>query len=305
MTLTIRDFHWNKDFESVRQFAIEAWNAGPLYRNWIPSAFENTKFGPGGTEYLDEEDEYTKIWEGSQSKIVAVSIVKPSGGCWIHIHPDHLDIEREIVLWIEEQRKKTKKNSDDMVGYRFVVEEHDAVRISLLKDLGFERSEIEGISRVHPYDKPIPEYQLPEGYSVRHTVIMDEWEKYREVQMAVFAHVKDMSKKMLELYSTASFYVPELDIVAVDPDSNFAAFCTGRIDPVSKIAELEPVGTHPDYRKKGLAKAVILECLKRLQKHDPVAVVILGAAPTEGANQLYESVGFENKGERYIWTKQV
>jgi len=305
MTLIIRDFHWNEDFETVNQFLFEAWKAGPLYRNWIPSGFENMKFGPGGTEYLDEEDEYIKIWEDSQSNIVAISIVKPSGECWIHIHPDHLMTEKKIILWIEEQRKKTKKDADDSARFYLVVEEHDTERISLLKDLGFEKGGIEGISQVHTLDGPIPKYQLPEGYSIRHAEILDEWEEYRKLQMSVFAHIPDMGKNLLEAYSTASFYVPELDIIAVDPDGNFAAFCTGRIDPVSKIAELEPVGTHPDYRKKGLGKAVILECLKRLQKHNPVAIVILGAAPSEGANRLYESVGFENKGERYHWIKKV
>ena len=74
---------------------------------------------------------------------------------------------------------------------------------------------------------------------------------------------------------------------------------------MSKIAELEPVGTHPDHRKKGLAKVVILECLKRLEKHKPSAVVILGAAPSEAARKLYESVGFENKSERHYWAKMI
>lgn len=304
MKIEMREFHWDEDFETVNQFLFEAWKAGPLYRNWAPPMFENTKFGPGGTEYLDEEDEYIKIWE-YQSKIVAVSIVKPSGECWIHIHPDHLASEREIVLWIEGQRKKTKKSPDDEVKYYFVVEEHDTKRISMLEEIGFEKSSIEGVSQVHPFDKPIPEYQLPEGYSVRNAVIMDEWERYRKLQMSVFTHIKDMGKNLLETYSTASFYIAELDVVAVDPDGNLAAFCTGRFDHVSKIAELEPVGTHPDHRKKGLAKAVILECLKRLQKYNPIAVIILGAAASEGANRLYESVGFENKGVRYHWIKKV
>ncbi|TET11583.1 MAG: N-acetyltransferase, partial [Candidatus Thorarchaeota archaeon] len=83
------------------------------------------------------------------------------------------------------------------------------------------------------------------------------------------------------------------------------AFCTARIDPVSNITELEPVGTHPDHRKLGLGKAVICESLKRLEKYQPSAVVILGAAPSEGARRLYESVGFVNVGAAHYWTKMV
>jgi hypothetical protein len=55
----------------------------------------------------------------------------------------------------------------------------------------------------------------------------------------------------------------------------------------------------------GLAKAVICESLKRLEKYKPSLVVILGAAPTEGARKLYESVGFVNEGTRHYWTKII
>jgi hypothetical protein len=61
MKLQMRDFHWNEDFEQARHLFIDIWNVGPLYRNGIPSMFENRKFGLGGTEYLDEEDEFVKF----------------------------------------------------------------------------------------------------------------------------------------------------------------------------------------------------------------------------------------------------
>jgi ribosomal protein S18 acetylase RimI-like enzyme len=136
-------------------------------------------------------------------------------------------------------------------------------------------------------------------------VVEEDHEKYREVQKAAFRHIKDMSKEQLLLYSRASFYREDLDIIAVDPEDSFTAFCTVRMDPLSKIAELEPVGTHPDYRKLGLGKAVICEGLKRLEKYKPSAMVIIGAAPSEGARRLYESVGFVNEGTLHRWVKAL
>ncbi|MHA2386529.1 MAG: GNAT family N-acetyltransferase, partial [Candidatus Thorarchaeota archaeon] len=103
----------------------------------------------------------------------------------------------------------------------------------------------------------------------------------------------------------ASFYKEDLDIIAVDPKGKFAAFCTVRMDPISRIAELEPVGTHPDHRKLGLGKAVICEGLKRLEKYKPSAMVIIGAAPSEGARRLYESVGFVNEGTQHYWVRTL
>ena len=311
MAIRMRDYHWEKDFESVRRFLTDIFSMRKAYTNWIPSELENLKFGPGGTEYLDEADEYLKIWEAFDEaqqialRIIAVSYTKPSGNCWLSIHPNYTSAAREIVLWMQDRVKEVKEDKGKEVNMNFVVDDDDEELILLLSDLGFQKGEIEGDKQVRPIDSPVPTYSLPEGHTIRNAVIDKDFLKYREVQMTVFPHIVSMSKELLQLYSTASFYQEDLDIVAVAPDGKFAAFCTARIDPLSKIAELEPVGTHPDQRKLGLARAVICESLKRLEKYKPSAVVIFGAAPTYGARRLYESVGFVNEGARHYWFKIV
>ncbi|MFX1607232.1 MAG: GNAT family N-acetyltransferase, partial [Promethearchaeota archaeon] len=65
-----------------------------------------------------------------------------------------------------------------------------------------------------------------------------------------------------------------------------------------------PVGTHPDHRGKGLAKAVCAEGIRRVQKYNPTCIVILGAASTEAAAKLYHSLGFE-KEDVHIWKKTL
>lgn len=76
------------------------------------------------------------------------------------------------------------------------------------------------------------------------------------------------------------------------------------MDPISKLAETEPVGVHPDHRRKGFGKAVVLECIRTLQKHIAKAIVILGAASTEEAKHLYDSLGF-NRTDVNVWVKEV
>ncbi|MFX0108066.1 MAG: GNAT family N-acetyltransferase, partial [Candidatus Hodarchaeota archaeon] len=284
---------------------------GTTHSNWIPSELENVKFGPGGTEYLDEEDKYLKIWEVlgetqyAPPEIIALSFTKPSGECWLSIHPEFMSEFTEIVLWMENRVKEIRNDEYKQIGISFVVDDDDNERIKMLSELGYQKDEIEGDKQVLSQDIPIPNYDLPDGYAIRNAVIEEDHREYREVQKAVFPHIKEMSQKILQYYSKASFYKKELDIVAVAPDGRFAAFCTARIDPVSRVAELEPVGTHPEHRKLGLGKAVICESLKRLERYNPYAVVIFGAAPSEGARRLYRSVGFVNEGTRHYWVKTL
>lgn len=312
MTPKMRSFTWKKDFEHVRTFLILTHNLTRSFQNWIPSTFENIKFGPCGTEYRDEEDEYIKIWEktddsdiSSDSKIVALTFLKPSGDCWIQIHPDYRSFEKEIVLWVEKQKRENKSKEPPALELRFHVDETDEKRKALLTEFGYENSGLDGYNRKRPIDKPIPKYQLPDGFAIRSVDVEEDFVQYRKILAAVFPHCSRMTKRTAKIFSTASFYNKDLDLVAVDRHGNFAAICTVRMDPVSRIAELEPVGTHPDYRKLGLARSVICEGLHRLQKYHPSSICIIGAAASEAANRLYESVGFTEKIEVHLWRKKL
>jgi ribosomal protein S18 acetylase RimI-like enzyme len=312
MALKIRSFTWKDDFELVRAFLIHTHKLTNSFQNWIPSMFENIKFGPCGPEYRDEEDEYIRIWEKTDdseipsiSKIVAVTCLKPSGYCWIQIHPSFRPDEREIVRWMEKQRREKWSDESLERELRFYVDEADRERKALLTELAYEDTGFREYNRKRPVDKPAPDYQLPDGFTIRSVDVKEDFFQYRRVLAAVFSHCSCMTERTAEIYSTASFYNKDLDLVAVDRHGNFAAFCTVRIDPVSRMAELEPVGTHPDYRKLGLARSVISEGLRRLQKYHPSSICILGAAASEAANALYESVGFTEKTEVHIWRKKL
>lgn len=51
------------------------------------------------------------------------------------------------------------------------------------------------------------------------------------------------------------------------------------------------VVVHPDYRRRGLARAILLRCLDEIRNRRPGAVVMLSAQVV--AVSLYEGVGFE------------
>jgi predicted N-acetyltransferase YhbS len=146
--------------------------------------------------------------------------------------------------------------------------------------------------------------ELPDKYSIRRVDVEKDFELYRTVIGSVFAHCKNMTLHLAKVYSEAEFYNKDLDLVVVAPDGTFAAFTTVRIDPVSRLAEFEPVGVHPNHRNKGLAKTIISEGLQRLQTYDPQAIVILGAASTDAATQLYDSLEF-SRSDIHIWKRTL
>ena len=61
-------------------------------------------------------------------------------------------------------------------------------------------------------------------------------------------------------------YRPDLDLVVEAPDGSYAAFALAWYDPENRVGELEPVGTDPRFRRRGLGRAVNLFGLERLRE---------------------------------------
>ena len=88
-------------------------------------------------------------------------------------------------------------------------------------------------------------------------------------------------------------------------DGTFASFLTYRVDSLTKITSLEPMGTHPDHRRKGLEKILIQEGTKRALNYNPSLFYIGRAANTLGANKLYDVTGYIEKYEYHKWFKII
>src|SRR4051794_22722208 len=72
------------------------------------------------------------------------------------------------------------------------------------------------------------------------------------------------------------------------------SYCLAWLDDENRVGELEPVGTHADFRRRGLAAAVCAFALRRLREEGAELAVVYarGNAAYAGPKQLYESLGF-------------
>jgi ribosomal protein S18 acetylase RimI-like enzyme len=307
MIYRMRDYHYDQDFETGRKFLGDLFKLTGEHFTCVPSTLENERYGQCGTGYTPEDDEWIKIWEYVTDEgpiTVALTILKSYGLFYLNVHPDHQEVVREIIPALEEQRRKMSKGDKEVLKIGTTASKSFKMRRTFLKELGYVEGDVCEHDRIRPINIAPPDFQPPEGYSIRQVRLPEEYEKYKSVLSSVFPHCSTMTEEMARLYTEASFYNDELDLIVEAPDGSFAAFVTVRIDPVSRMAELEPVGTHPDHRGLGLGKAVCAEGIRRLQKYNPTCLVILGAASTKGATKLYDSLGF-TKEDVYIWKKTL
>jgi ribosomal protein S18 acetylase RimI-like enzyme len=88
-------------------------------------------------------------------------------------------------------------------------------------------------------------------------------------------------------------YVREHDIVAVAADGTIASFAIYWPDTKLSLARFEPVGTHPDFQRRGLARAVLHECLARLAATGIERAQVMTGGANEPARSLYLACGFD------------
>lgn len=304
MAIRTRSYNWMKDLDLARAFFIETYKLANSFQHWVPTRFENEVFNDA------ECGKRIQIWEKNDqvngnagSKIVAMAILNPLSYYTLHSHPDFKFLESEIIAWVEQRWKQTQRDTQEEVMINTFALGTDNERIALLSNLGYQNVGLYEYPRTRPANAAILEQSPPAGFTIRNIQGEDDYPKLIEGIALVFNH-NLFTEGVYRLMMKTSFYNQDLDLVAIAPDGSIAAFCMVRIDPVSKIAEFEPVGTLPKYRKLGLAKSLMTEGLSRATKYQPV-LFYLGAATNDAANRLYESLGFTDKTEVFQWQKKI
>ena len=306
MKIVSHAYNSNEDFTSVMTFLYETFRKTGSYQNWFPDRFENSHRGGGNVRWVDD----IRIWKEvnskftSSKKIVALANLESPIDYFIQIDPAYSFLEREILRWIEKHCLKRKKDLFKKEKLRIHTVEGNPARELLLSEFGYRKRELSGYLRLRPVDLPVPDIDFPEGYEIRSITGRSDYDQLASVIRLVFGHGEWFNAEVYEGITRCSFYKQDLDLVAIAPDGLFASFCTFRMDSASRITNLEPVGTHPNHRKLGLAKALILEGLRRAMKYNPFLFYV-GAANTPAANRLYDSVGYTEKFAEHCWYKEI
>jgi ribosomal protein S18 acetylase RimI-like enzyme len=142
---------------------------------------------------------------------------------------------------------------------------------------------------------------VPSGYGLRHVVLPDDVAGRVEVHRAAFAPSR-MTADWYRTLATMPLYAPEHDLVVEAPDGSFAAFALVWWVPASRMGEFEPVGTHPDHQRLGLARAVNLAGLRLLRHLGARDALVFSRTSNAASEALYESVGFQAVTRHRAWT---
>jgi ribosomal protein S18 acetylase RimI-like enzyme len=92
---------------------------------------------------------------------------------------------------------------------------------------------------------------------------------------------------------------PGREIVAVSHDGRIAGFAVTWFDARNRVGHFEPVGTHRDFRRLGLAGAVTRHAMAEMRRYSLTTITVNHNAENIAAAQLYVSLGFIRRHETF------
>jgi ribosomal protein S18 acetylase RimI-like enzyme len=196
------------------------------------------------------------------------------------VHPDSPELLHEVLAWAHATETDALDPNSDA--------------IAALERTGYERvadGEPFMVYLARRLDE-LPQPACPEGFELR-TVGEGDVESRVEAHRSAF-HPSRVTVESYRNVMRTWPYRADLDSIAVAPDGRVAAYCLVWLDDENRAGELEPVGTHADFRRRGLAAAVCAFALQRLREEGGELAVVYarGDAAYATPKQLYESLGF-------------
>lgn len=152
-------------------------------------------------------------------------------------------------------------------------------------------------------DEPV----LPAGYRLTTMADYADLASRAAAHRSAFAPGSRLTVAVYELVRGGWPYRADLDCVCVAPDGHVASYALAWLDEKNAVGELEPVGTHADHRRRGLARATNLFALQRLRA-EGAKTALVGCRGDDAypiPRALYASVGFEEVDRKVSFTRAL
>lgn len=259
-----------------------------------------------------------RLWSAQNGETIGFAWLEGDDTGDVLVHPDHrhLGIEEEMLDWMEERHRASARQQGGVTSFQTGGYE-DSRWQRLLTERGYVHDgRVEGAPHFWRSLDNIEQQAPVAGIEVRSVAGEHEATPRTLVQRAAFATLDfempgllnqadrpavtvpdnaeiDRRTKIYKNVMKMPGYRQDLDIVAVTGDGEFAACCTCWLDSENRVGEFEPVGCHPDFRRRGLMRAIMYEGLRRLKALGAESAVVMTNPFNLPAIRLYESCGFE------------
>ena len=213
-----------------------------------------------------------RVWPDERDGLVAFGLFDPTWRALTFLAAPGTapaDLVPSVLAWAEETARAHPPTEGKPL-LRVRPRDTDRGLLGLLEGRGFVREGWRTLRFGRDLRGPIPAPRLPPGYALRHLGGEHELDAYTAMHREAFG-TEHMTVERRRRLLRDPGYDPELDLVAVAPDGQLAAFVYCSVDHEEnrrlsvKQGWTDPIGTRPAHRRRGLATALVLEGFRRLR----------------------------------------
>lgn len=296
MKLTFRSYQTEDDFWRMREFLRQVFLLNDRREwSWHVARLEYARWHSCLNCAHVRLEDVVFLWE-VKGQIVA--ILMPDGGpgeAHLLAHPTWRTPELEEEMIIVAEKRLAAADQDGVRRLYVWAPAQDQLRQQILSRRGYSKGQSPEYQWRRRLEAPLPAALVPPGYVIRS--LGDGLELlercyasglgFHEGDIAVAVDNRNDSAWYRNI-QTAPLYRRDLDLVAIAPDGAVAAFCTLWFDDVTRSALFEPVATIPAHQRRGLARALLIEGMRRVQRMGATLAFVNGYDPAP--NALYKSV---------------
>lgn len=293
MNITFRNYDshpfFTDDYRKVRDFLIRI-NSEKLYTPrflWGTWEWAVTHSGR-------DQNNLGRIglWE-DDGKLVAIATYEcPIGEGFLIVDEDYAQLKPDMVDY-------AKKFLQDNGKIQLLLPDGDQEFQRAAVAQGFRPTQHHDLIAALDIDT-LQSYRLPDGFTFVSLADHWNWQQYNRVMWRGFNHegippYDDKSLLGRKQMLSSLMIDPNLVVAVVAPDGNYVSHCGMWYRPNDFYCLVEPVATDPEYRNKGLGKAVVLEAVRRCGE--------LGAkqAVVGSGQQFYYNIGFYPFSSMTYW----
>ena len=295
MRLSMRPYQSEQDFWDIRNFLREVCVLNHL-RMFCWSVARLDYWRWHGIMNLGEGTLETGVylWETENRKIAGVVNQEDDGQVFLQIHPAYKTaaMEEEMIALAEEKLRAGSRRGGHALW--IWMDSGASQRQTILAKRGYTHiSEHDEHQWRRDLYMAIPDNPLMDGYTLRALGEVSElasrsWASWRAFHPDEPDEKYDTDWSWYQNIQKAPLYRRDLDLVAIAPSSEVAAFTTIWYDDVIRCGYFEPVGCMPEHQRRGLASSLLCEGMRRLKTMGAVQAQTAGGTPH--ANGLYQSV---------------
>lgn len=251
------------------------------------------------TVLCNKNDLFTARMWFNQNKD-AVGFAWPDGeNIDIFIHPDFKTITGQVINWAEKNGINNLKTALYCQSFT-----RESYLNNILLERGYSRTESFTVHFEHAINTFKESVNIPGNYRLKKVSQLEDIEEKIKSYKLCFPDHNMTKVKYISMMKTSS-YNADLDLVIVAPDKTVASFAQFWICDGLNTGIVEPLGCHPEHRRRGLSKTLLLQGLKLLKTHGISKVYVKTSFKNKAAISLYKSTGFNIIDKEYVWEKKL